>query len=129
MIAYLDSSALVKLVKEEAESEALGGELQRWDGWSSSRLARVEVSRAARLATADAEQAVEELMELLALLPLDDAVLTSAAVLEPRSLRSLDAIHLATALSVGDDLGTLITYDERMLAAAQSAGLPATAPR
>jgi uncharacterized protein len=60
--------------------------------------------------------------------PIDDPVLDLAAGLEPPALRSLDAIHLATALSLGDDLGAMYVYDERLRAAAIAAGLRAEAP-
>jgi predicted nucleic acid-binding protein len=58
----------------------------------------------------------------------DDAVLAVAAVLTPPSLRSLDAIHLATALRLGDDLGVFLAYDERLLRAAAAHGLPVAGP-
>lgn len=67
-------------------------------------------------------------MDGLALLPLDDAVVDLAASLKPTGLRSLDALHLATALSVGADLGVLLTYDERLAEAAEAEGLPVAAP-
>lgn len=64
----------------------------------------------------------------LALLPMDDEVLLAAARLEPRELRSLDAIHLATALSIRDRVGVVFCYDQRLADAAQSAGLPVARP-
>jgi uncharacterized protein len=67
-------------------------------------------------------------LQRLSLLPIDERVIDHAAILPPASLRSLDAIHLATALSLGDDLGILIAYDERLVSAARDSGLPVTAP-
>jgi len=65
----------------------------------------------------------------LRLVRLSDELLDAAALIEPLPLRSLDAIHVASAQSLGDDLGAMITYDERMLVAARSAGVPTLAPR
>jgi predicted nucleic acid-binding protein len=67
-------------------------------------------------------------LQRLSLLPIDEQVLNHAATLPPAALRSLDAIHLATALSLGDDLGVLIAYDERLLSAARDSGLPVATP-
>lgn len=67
-------------------------------------------------------------LEGLALLPLDDAILDRAAELKPSGLRSLDALHLATALSVRGDVGVLLTYDDRLGDAAAERGLPVASP-
>ena len=67
-------------------------------------------------------------MNAVALVPVDDAILDAAASLEPRELRTLDALHLATALSLGDDLGAMLVYDVRLASAAQHAGLTVVAP-
>ncbi len=94
----------------------------------SSRLLTVESVRAcARYGPRFAARALAGLADL-ALLPLDDAVLRAAAALEPPGLRSLDAVHLATALSLGDRLGVLVCYDERLLDAARAAGVTVVAP-
>jgi predicted nucleic acid-binding protein len=81
----------------------------------------------ARYGESYAEQAKLDLQRL-ALLPIDERVLHHAATLPPASLRSLDAIHLATALSLGDDLGILITYDARLLKASRENGLLVASP-
>ena len=60
---------------------------------------------------------------------IDDRILEAAGTLEPRVLRTIDAIHLATALAVGDDLDTIVTYDDRMVEAARFLGLPTVTPR
>lgn len=82
----------------------------------------------ARYGAVYAEQAWGDL-ERLSLVPIDEPTLRRAATLTPTSLRSLDALHLATALSLGEDLGVLIAYDERLLDAAREHGLPVASPR
>jgi uncharacterized protein len=129
-LLYLDSSALVKLVLPEEESEALLESLSAWPVRVTSELARVEVVRAARRATAQpaAEKRAEEVMAGLYLLKIDSDILSGAARLEPRSVRSLDAIHLSSALSLGVDLGAIVIYDGNMAAAAARHGLEVLAP-
>jgi predicted nucleic acid-binding protein len=128
-LAYLDTSAYVKLVLREPESAALAGELQRWPARVSSALLRVEAERAcARYGDGEWVERAQAGISSLALLPLDDAVLRAAAALAPPGLRTLDAIHLATALSIGRPLGVLFSYDDRLCAAAQAAGVPVARP-
>lgn len=106
----------------------LRAELAHWQARVSSRLLIVEGIRAcARYGSAFAERAREGLSDL-ALLPMDDALLYAAARSEPHGLRSLDAIHLATALSIGERLGVMFCYDERLAGAAESAGLVVARP-
>ncbi len=128
MIAYLDSSAFVKLVKEEDESAALAAALSQWPDRASSRLLRVEVLRAARLSGEAAFRRAAELLEDVALLPLADVVLERAVDLRPAAVRSLDAIHLATARELGGELGLLITYDVHMLKGAEELELQTLTP-
>jgi predicted nucleic acid-binding protein len=119
----------VKLPLREPEHEALRAELARWEGFVSSALIAVEAVRAcARYGDEYAAAALGGL-DSLALLPIDEAVLARARTLEPSDLRSLDAIHLATALSIEDDLGTLISYDDRLGEAARAHGLTVVSPR
>ncbi|MBI3973543.1 MAG: type II toxin-antitoxin system VapC family toxin [Chloroflexi bacterium] len=128
---YLESSALAKLVLREAESEALRVFLKSWPQRVSSRLSQVEVLRATRRASPNpaeyqrAEQVIDDITQIT--MAEDIAIL--AGTLEPPVLRSLDAIHLATALSLGDDLGGFVTYDERLAEAARAAGITVYAPR
>lgn len=129
-ILYLDSSALVKLVLPEAESAALLECLAAWPARVTSELARVEVLRAARRASlkAEVEQRAEEVVASIHLLRLDGEILDRAARLEPRTLRSLDALHLASALSLGEDLGAIAIYDSAFATAAAAIGLAVLAP-
>jgi uncharacterized protein len=129
-LLYLDSSALVKLVLPEAETPALLASLVDWPNRVSSEIALVEVRRAARRASAAeaVRRRAEEVLAGLHLLRLDLAILDQAARLEPESLRSLDAIHLASALALGADLGGFVAYDRPLAAAAKGAGLTVLAP-
>lgn len=127
-IAYLDSSALVKLVVAEAESWALG-DYVRDRQVVSSDIARVEFPRSVRrLGLGDAAVTrADETLRKVTLLKLERILLTRASELEPSELRSLDAIHLASALSVSE-LEAFVTYDRRLATAAESAGLGVLAP-
>jgi predicted nucleic acid-binding protein len=118
----------VKLPLREAEHTALRDELARWGKRVSSALIRVEATRACARYGAEYVARAELALARLALVPVDDEVLRAAAELDPPELRSLDALHLATALSLGADLGVLFTYDHRMLSAARAAGLRVVAP-
>jgi hypothetical protein len=128
-VAYLDTSATVKLVVREAETPALRSTLLRWPRRASSSLLRLELLRAVRRAGLP-QLLVQARRELAAvqLVRIDDALLDRAVALDPPRLRSLDAIHLATALTLGADLGVVITYDARMVEAATALGLPVSSP-
>lgn len=125
---YLDSSALVKLVLDEPESGALLAWIRAEMLLTSSALARTEVIRSLQSAGDAALERGRELVRRLELFALDDAVLDTAAVLQPGSLRSLDAIHLASASALGDDLLAIVTYDHRMAAGARALGLTVASP-
>jgi predicted nucleic acid-binding protein len=125
---YLDSSALVKLVVRESESDALGRYLRERPRRISCALARVEVVRAVRAHGPPALTRAQRLLERVGLLRLDDALVDAAADLQDATLRSLDAIHLAAARTLGDELAELVTYDQRMTHAAQQLGLRSAAP-
>ncbi len=114
----------MKLPLHEPEQEWLRDALAEWEGYVSSALLATEAIRAcARYGPAYARDA-REWLEGVALLPLDDSILDQAASLGPPLLRTLDALHLATALSVREDIGVLFTYDERLAEAASHHGLP-----
>ncbi len=118
----------MKLPLREAEKDALLRELVEWEGFVSSGLLGVESLRACARYGASYERAAREWMEGVSLLPVDDGVLDVAAELEPVGLRSLDALHLATAISLGDEVGVFFTYDERLGRAAGENGLTVSRP-
>jgi predicted nucleic acid-binding protein len=130
-LIYLDSSAIVKLIVLEQETSALLSFLGDHPERASSVLARVEVLRALRRAGASASERrrAADVLARIALLHVDDDILESAAELEAADLRSLDAIHIATALSIQSELTGIVTYGERFSAAARRAGLSVFAPR
>jgi uncharacterized protein len=129
-LLYLDSSAIIKLVVPEPESAALFAELRAWPEAVSSVLARLEVLRAIRRSPSPETTLRRALavLERIGLVRIDDAILEKAALLEPPVLRSLDAIHLATALSIGSDLGAVASYDLRLARAARALGLSVLKP-
>ena len=127
-VTYLDSSALVKLVLRERETGAFRRFLHGRKVLSSSAVARLEVTRAARHRGHVELRRARLVLARISSLRIDDELIESAAHLEPLSLRTLDAIHLATALAIGDDLDALVTYDHRMSAAAEHLGVPVVAP-
>ncbi len=131
MKLYLDSSALVKLVQRETESAALRRFLRRHrtDGRVTSALARVEVVRAVAAGGPSAISHARRQLARVDEIQLDRDLLDDAATLSPATvLRSLDAIHLTAARSIGADLRTVVTYDQRMWAAAVTLGLAVDAP-
>lgn len=127
---YLDSSALLKLLHEERESPALASWLSARAGTPviSSELAKVEVIRGCRRINADALPEARLLLGELDLVPLTSDVVDAAAELGDSRLRSLDAIHLASALSIRADLAIFVAYDHRLADAAAGAGLKPLRP-
>ncbi len=128
MALYLDSSAIVKLVVRETESTALRRFLRTHPVRVSSALARIEVLRAVRGHGEAARERARDVLKRLVLLAIDDRVIEQAAGLDGRVLRSLDAIHGASALQLGDEIVALVTYDERMQDAARAMGIPMESP-
>lgn len=129
MAAYLDTSALVKLVVEEEETAAL---LQWIDASEpelvSSDLARIELLRAVRRAAPDRVVRARDVLDAVTLLQLTTQIYEEAARVDPPALRTLDALHLAVALDLGDDLESIVTYDDRLAQAASRNGVRVTAP-
>ena len=133
-VLYLDTSALVKLVVREAETDALEEELGRWSDLATSVITSVELSRAVVRARGDSAAVVADEYTVLGVLaavaeiPLSDEVRAMASGLVPVELRTLDAIHLASAMSLGGDLAVVLTYDARMQRAASEHKLSVLAP-
>jgi uncharacterized protein len=126
--SYLDASAFVKLVIDQPESQALQAFLEGSPSIASSALARAEAVRALRHKGPDALLGLREMLRAIDLVPVDEEILDAAGLLDPGILRTLDAIHLATAIAIGDDLDVVVTYDGRMLEAAALMGLPTASP-
>jgi uncharacterized protein len=140
---YFDTCALLKLIREDTHSEALGAfiDAQPATRWFSSEIARTELARTVRRVNHDdrgrlldeprlrAELSyAERLWERLDVIAVSSRILNDAADIEQPFLRTLDAIHLAAASSVGESLSAFITYDKRLAAAAQETGLPVRSP-
>lgn len=127
-ILYLDASALVKLVVAERESRALAAAVTA-SRLVSSELALTEVPRAVRRASgARSPGSVERLLRALSFIPVSRRVLARAGALEEPFLRTLDAIHVASALEVADELDVFVTYDASQARAARLAGFAVSAP-
>jgi len=127
---YLDASALLKLVFDEPETQALETFLRDKPLRTCSVIGRVEVLRAARRAEDPiVEQHARTVIGGLTPIHLDEIVLQRACELAPRGLRALDAIHLATALSLEPDIAGMVVYDSQLSKAARDAGLTTWAPR
>ncbi|HMD34503.1 MAG TPA: type II toxin-antitoxin system VapC family toxin [Vicinamibacterales bacterium] len=127
---YLDASALVKLVFDEDGTADLRRFLADWPHRACSILGRVEVLRTAR--TIDdslVERHAHDALKRVVFIDLDSALIRHAMEVEPRTLRALDAIHLATALSLMPHLAGMVAYDRQLLKAAGAAGLKTWAPR
>jgi predicted nucleic acid-binding protein len=127
LVPYLDASALVKLVVREPESAALRRFAEARSILASCSLVRVEVVRAVRPHGHTAVVNARDVLEQIDLAELDAELLDAAAELGG-SIRSLDAIHVAAALELGDELEALVTYDLRMTSAAGELGIPVVAP-
>lgn len=126
-LAYVDASALVKLIVDEAES----GELLRWsievERLVTSRVGIVETVRAANRRGHDVTRRSRVITDV-GVYELDDGIAAAAETLPPPVLRTLDAIHIATAMALGPELDAFVTYDDRLAAAARGLGLPVVRP-
>ena len=127
---YLDSAAVVKLVHAETESAAL----RRWlderaeTGWISSVLTEIESFRAIARYAPEAAARLPAVLDQIELIGLDPPIRILAQTARPATVRSLDAIHLGTALHARRAVTSFVTYDKRLLDAALAAGLPADSP-
>ena len=129
-VIYLDTSALAKLVVEEQESAQLAAWLDDHADWPlcTSLIGRVELLRAAGRVGAPAVARAHGVLAECALVPLDAVTVDIAGHLEPAGLRTLDAVHLASALSLGADVRAFVSYDIRQAEAATELGLPVQVP-
>jgi uncharacterized protein len=123
----------LKLVLRETESDALEGELDRWDEWISCSIAQAEVLRTARLAASQEPDdrliaRADWVLRRVGLIDVDASLVDAASRVDPVLLRTLDAIHLAAALSLGDDFGAMFTYDRQLADAARQHGLEVLTP-
>lgn len=140
---YFDTNALLKLIREDGQSWALGAFIDTRPGtrWFSSEIVRTELARTVRRVNHDDrgrlvdEQRLraeldyaERVWERLDLIAVNTRILTEAAAIEQPFLRTLDAIHLAAAVSLRASLAAFVTYDKRLAAAAQEIGLPVLSP-
>lgn len=129
MAHYLDTSALTKLVVAEGETGALRTWLTQVDrNPVSSDLSRTELLRVAKRIAPERVLFAREVLNSITLIELTTEIFEVAGRLDPSILRSLDSVHLAAALSLGDEMESMVTYDERLASAARSNGLATTSP-
>jgi uncharacterized protein len=128
---YVDTSAVIKLLVEESHSKAFAAFYDaRADAeWVSSALLRIELTRAVTRALPALLPDARDLLLAFSFVAIDDDIVEAAMNEPDRGLRSLDAIHLATARILGEDLDAIVSYDDRLLKAATDAGLPTASPR
>ena len=129
MAHYLDTSALVKLVVAEPETAALRTWMNAADRVPvASNLVRTELLRAVRRVAPDRVLQARAVLDSITLVQVTTPLFEMAGRLDPTTLRSLDALHLAAALDLGDDLDGLVTYDDRLAEAAELNGVPVVTP-
>ena len=128
---YADTSAVIKLLAEESHSKAFAAfyDTHTDAEWVSSALLRIEVIRAVIRARPALLPDARDLLSAFSFVAIDDDIVEGAMNEPDRGLRSLDAIHLATARVLGDDMNAVVSYDDRLLKAATDAGLPVASPR
>lgn len=126
---YLDTSAALKLLAKEDHSAAFAAYYDNTDSsWVSSTLLRIEVTRTVARVMPAALADARDLLSAFDYVAIDDEMVEAAMAEPDRMLRSLDAIHLATARLLGEDLTALVTYDDRLSKAASDAGLTVLTP-
>ena len=126
---YVDTSALVKfVVREEFSADLREWAEARDEALVSSELARTELLRAVQRVSPSLMATANAVIEAIALITPAPTTFQAAGRLSPIGLRSLDAIHVATALELGDELSGLVAYDDRLLAAAEANGIAALSP-
>jgi uncharacterized protein len=128
---YADTSAVIKLLAEEKHSIALSAFYDEHTDaeWVSSALLKIELTRAVTRVMPVLMPDARDLLRAFSYVSIDDDSVDAAMNEPDRGLRSLAAIHLATARIFGDELDALVSYDDRLLRAAGEAGLPTASPR
>ena len=126
-LAYVDASALAKLVVDEPGSESMARWYVEAERVNTSVIGVIETRRAVTRREHDAAH-LEAVMRSVIVIALDRSIARTAATVGPPALRSLHAIHLATALALGDELDAFVTYDDRLADAARALGLPVVRP-
>lgn len=128
---YADTSAVIKLLSEEKHSRAFAAfyDAQADTEWVSSALLRIEVTRAVTRVMPALLPDAHDLLSAFSCIAIDNDIVEGAMNEPDRGLRSLDAIHLATARILGEDLSAIVSYDDRLLKAAEDAGLGTVSPR
>ena len=126
-IAYIDASALTKVVVDEADSGAMLRCYAEAERVACSRIGVVEVRRAVGRRRHDRDH-LDAVIASVEIMEFDSATAERASAMAPRGLRTLDAIHLATAAGLLGELGAFVTYDLRQAEAARALGLPVLAP-
>ena len=127
-LVYLDASAIVRIVADEPGRAATVAFLRNHEARVTSVISTVEVPRAVARKREDATLAAASFLDSLVVVALDRTIVSRAASLAPPAVRTLDAIHLATALEFGRELEAFVTYDTRLGDAARSMGLPVAFP-
>ena len=127
---YADTSAVIKLLAEQSHSRAFAAfyDAHAEAEWVSSALLRIEVTRAVTRARPGLLPEARDLLLAFSLIAIDDDIVAGAMNEPDHGLRSLDAIHLATARVLSEDLDAIVSYDDRLLKAATAAGLPVASP-
>jgi uncharacterized protein len=127
-LIYVDTSALLKLLRPEDHSPALAAYLDGRADMVSSTLLAIELRRGALRSAPRALPRVDLLLSRVDMIDMDAPVVETASRMPDPLLRTLDAIHVATALLISDDIEALVSYDRRMLDAASAHGLPTASP-
>lgn len=125
---YLDTSALAKLILVEAESDVLVEHVRGVERVITSELAKAELVRAVSRVEPERLPLVTELFTRVDVIPVSSNILTASGHLQPAGLRTLDAIHLASALLLRDELDAFVSYDERQIETAIALGFPVVSP-
>jgi predicted nucleic acid-binding protein len=125
---YLDTSALARVLLRHPDTSLIGAEIDRFDGYFASRLLRTELRRVAL--RNDLLEFVDPLLTEVSLVPIDESILIAAETIRPATIKTLDAIHLATIVRLAEigSVDAVMTYDARLAEAVRERGLEVVAP-